>query len=131
MLKNKLKKVLYIEDDEDIAQIAMMTFEDLCGFDAKHCICGADGLKMLPKLKPDLIILDMMMPDMNGLETLKNIRKIKEFKDIPVIFMTAKMQSHEQKSYLDAGAVGVITKPFDPMSLCENINKIWKEVNAK
>ena len=126
-MREKLIKILYVEDDEDISQIVAMALEDLCGFEVKCCNCGKDALEELPKFMPQLVLMDMMMPGMDGLETFSHMKEMDKVKDIPVIFLTAKMQAKEQQSYLDAGAIGVITKPFDPEKLCENINNIWQQ----
>ncbi len=130
-MTDKLKKILYVEDDEDIAQIVLMTLEEFGGFETKHCISGADALQELPKFLPQLVLMDMMMPVMDGLELFNRMKKIDKIKDIPVIFVTAKMQAKEQQSYLDAGAIGVIVKPFDPEKLCDTINAIWQKAQGK
>ncbi len=126
-----LKRILYVEDDEDIAQIVEMTLEEFGGFEVKHCISGIDALRELPKFLPQLVLMDMMMPDMDGLEVFQRMKKIDKIKDIPVIFLTAKMQLQEQKSYINAGAIGIIVKPFDPEKLCSNINVIWRKAHGE
>lgn len=75
---------------------------------------------------PQLIILDVMMPGMEGPETLREIRKLPEYASTPAVFMTAKVQADEIQSYLDGGAAGVIPKPFDPMTLSDRILEIWQ-----
>jgi len=75
---------------------------------------------------PDLILLDVMMPGMDGPTTLKSLRGHDEFAAIPVLFMTAKVQSDEVEEYLALGAVGVIHKPFDPMALSDEIRALWQ-----
>lgn len=126
-MKEKLIKILYVEDDEDIAQVVAIALEDLCGFEVKCCSSGVEALKELPKFLPQLVLMDMMMPSMDGLETFSHMKKMDNIRDIPVIFLTAKMQSEEQKSYFDAGAIGVISKPFDPEKLCTNIDELWNQ----
>lgn len=130
-MTEKLKKILYVEDDEDIAQIAVMTLEEFGEFEVQHSISGVDALLELPKFLPQLVLMDMMMPEMDGLETFKRMKEIAAIKNIPVIFMTAKMQAKEQQSYLDAGAIGVIAKPFDPEKLCDIINQMWQKNNDR
>ena len=129
MTKKSLDKILYVEDDADIAEVTIMTMQELGNFNVKHCISGKKCIEEVVKFDPDLIILDMMMPDMDGIETLHQLKTIEIVKDIPVIFMTAKMQNHERQSYLNEGAIGVIMKPFDPMKLCDEIRKIWQDNN--
>lgn len=75
--------------------------------------------------RPDLILLDVMMPGMDGPETLRELRKVTETSNTPVIFMTAKVQSSEIQKYKDMGAVEVIAKPFDPMTLSDQIKSVW------
>lgn len=130
-MTEKLKKILYVEDDEDIAQITVMTLEEFGEFEVQHSISGVDALQELPKFLPQLVLMDMMMPEMDGLETFKRMKEISAIKNIPVIFMTAKMQAKEQQSYLDAGAIGVIAKPFDPEKLCDIINQMWQKNNDR
>jgi len=77
--------------------------------------------------EPDLILLDVMMPEMDGPTTFKNLQLNEKTKNIPVIFMTAKAQVHEVLLFQETGVIGVITKPFDPIVLCSDIQKIWKE----
>lgn len=129
-MAKKLKKILYVEDDEDIAQVTVMILKEFGEFEVQHCISGMDALQELPKFLPELVLMDMMMPGMDGLETFSRMKEIATIKNIPVIFMTAKMQTKEQQSYLDAGAIGVIAKPFDPEKLCELINQIWQKNNG-
>ena len=79
---------------------------------------------------PDLILMDVMMPVMDGPKTLEKIRQIPQVAHIPVIFMTAKVQVHEQGAYLALGAKGVIVKPFDPMTLSDQIVALWTKEEA-
>lgn len=130
-MNTKLRKILYVEDDENIAEIVMMTLQELGEFEVRHCASGIDALKELPKFLPQLVLMDMMMPGMDGLKVLKCMEKIEKAKNTPVIFMTAKMQTEEQKLYLDAGAIGVIPKPFEVEKLCDIINEMWSKVNGK
>lgn len=127
----ELKKILYVEDDEDIAEIATMTLEEIGGFEVKHCLSGVQALDNLATYNPQLILMDVMMPEMDGPETLKHMQQKGIADNIPVIFMTAKAQTHEQEEYKKMGAVGVIVKPFDPMALCDTIKALWREANGR
>ena len=126
MPTNKLKKILYAEDEADIREIAQIALEDIGQFDVTYCINGREVLAKAKDLQPDLILLDVMMPEMDGPSTLVALRKLPNYESVPVIFMTAKIQPDEIERYKNMGAVDVINKPFDPMSLAETINKIWE-----
>jgi len=124
-MANQLKTILYVEDDPDILTIAKVALENVGDFDVRACSSGAEALAILEVYRPDLIMLDVMMPDMDGPETLRRIRKIPELVNTPVIFLTAKVQRNEVVRYKEMGAVEVIPKPFDPMTLAQKISKIW------
>ena len=120
-----LKKILHVDDDGDIQEVARLTLEAIGGFTVETCSSGQDALDRAPGFAPDLILLDVMMPQMDGPTTYARLRAQPAMAKVPVIFMTAKVQSHETQQYLDLGAVGVITKPFDPMALSDQIRSIW------
>ncbi|MBE0487333.1 response regulator [Marinobacter sp.] len=122
-----LNKVLYVEDDPDIRAIAELALQDVGGFNAALCSSGQQALEMAPAFRPDLILLDVMMPDMDGPETLRRLRVLDSTRTTPVIFMTARIQNSEIEEYLALGAIGVIPKPFDPMTLADDIHRIVKE----
>lgn len=124
-MSKDLKTILYVEDDEDIRTIATMALEALGGFLVIGCSSGAQALEHAPVCAADLILLDVMMPGMDGPETLRELRKVTETSNTPVIFMTAKVQSSEIQKYKDMGAVEVIAKPFDPMTLSDQIKSVW------
>ena len=125
-----LERILYVEDDPDIQAIALMVLESISGFQVEACASGSDALAKAPGFDPDLVLLDVMMPGMDGPETLKGLRQLAGFEQTPVVFMTAKVQPQEVKAYLELGAVGVIAKPFDPMTLTQELQKIWAEAQA-
>lgn len=127
-MKNKLPaKILFADDEADIRTIVQIALEDIGGFTVDFCASGAETLNKAKKFFPDLIILDMMMPDMDGITTLKALYADKQLAKIPVIFMTAKIQHHEIEQYRKLGAIGVIAKPFDPIKLAAEIRQIWNE----
>jgi len=121
----QLKKILYVEDDESIAEVVMMTLEDFGDFQVQHCPSGQEAVDAFSVFKPDLVLLDVMMPGMDGPTALQHIRKLPGGSSIPVIFMTAKAQVHQQQEYLDLGALGVIVKPFDPTTLCDQLRQLY------
>ncbi len=124
MIKS-LQKLMLVEDEPDIREVSRLALETMGPFILHTCSGGQEALNTAPIFKPDLIILDMMMPGMDGLTTLKLLRANVELKNIPVIFMTAKAQKSEMKHYIEKGAIGAIPKPFDPMHLAEEIRQIW------
>ncbi|HEY8938949.1 MAG TPA: response regulator [Cellvibrio sp.] len=124
-MTRELTRILYVEDDPDIQAIAMMVLETISGFTVEACSCGSEALQKAVAFNPDLILLDVMMPGMDGPETLKGLRGFPELEKTPVVFMTAKVQPQEVQAYLGMGAVGVIAKPFDPMTLAQELRDIW------
>ncbi len=125
MTTPSLDKILLVEDDPDIQLIAVMTLEELGGFSVEACSLGQEAIDRAATAAPDLILLDVMMPGMDGPTTLEHLRRIPEVADVPVVFLTARSQPHEIAEYMEKGAVGVIRKPFDPAELCGEIERIW------
>nr|WP_323750553.1 response regulator [Marinobacter sp.] len=122
-----MQKILYVEDDADIRAIAELALQDVGGFTAALCSSGAEAIEVAPGFQPDLIILDVMMPEMDGPRTLQELRKLEATRDTPAIFMTARIQRTEIDEYLSLGALGVIPKPFDPMTLADDIRRLFTE----
>lgn len=120
----EIEKILYVEDEPDIQTIAQIALQDVGGFTLESCSSGSEAIEKAEAFGPDLVLLDVMMPGMDGPETLKQLRKLKAIERVPVIFMTAKVQPQEIEQYKSLGAVDVIAKPFDPMSLADQIRSI-------
>lgn len=110
-------KVLLVDDEDDIRKIGHLSLTAVGKLQAVTASNALDGIAAARTEKPDVILMDMMMPGMDGLSALAQLRVDPELKAIPVIFMTAKVQRHEVEHYLQVGALGVIQKPFDPMLL--------------
>jgi len=125
-MSKPLNKILYVEDEPDIQAIAQIALEAVGGFTLKTCSSGDEALQAISDFGPDLILLDVMMPGIDGPSTLKEIRKIPEFLTTPAIFMTAKVQPDEVEALRAQGAIEVLSKPFDPMSLAETIKASWE-----
>lgn len=123
----ELKKILYAEDEPDVRTVVELTIDAMSDYKIKTCDNGKKLLESVEEYAPDLILLDVMMPEMDGPTTFSNLQSSEKTKDIPVIFMTAKAQVHEVEKFKEVGALGVITKPFDPMSLCSEIDEIWNQ----
>lgn len=120
-----LSKILYVEDEDDIRTVAQLALEAVGGFVLKSCAGGAQALREGPDFAPDLILLDVMMPGMDGPSTLAALREHAVLKAVSVIFMTAKVQQGEIAHYRALGALDVIAKPFDPMTLADQVRAIW------
>jgi CheY-like chemotaxis protein len=118
------KKVLLVEDDDNIRLITRTSLEGLTSWSVIEANSGQVALTLAGAELPDLILLDIMMPGMDGPTTFSHLKEKADTADIPVIFMTAKVQTQELEGYIKLGAAGVITKPIDPMLLPEQITGI-------
>lgn len=123
-----LERILVAEDDVDIRRILSVSLESIGGFELKLCASGEQTLAEALTFRPDLILLDVMMPGMDGIETLHAIRDNPRLKTIPVVFLTAKVQTTEVDQYQSLGVESVIPKPFDPMRLKTQLNDIWEKL---
>lgn len=121
-----LERILYVEDEPDIRMVAQMALETVGGFVVKVCSSGAEALREVEEFGPQLIILDVMMPSMDGPTTLGELRKLPCCVATPIVFMTAKVQPAEVARFRSLGALEVISKPFDPMTLADAVRTIWK-----
>ncbi|MFZ6748575.1 response regulator [Undibacterium sp. Ren11W] len=130
MSEKTLTHILYVEDDLDIQAVAQIALEVVGGLSLKTCSSGAEALASANAgFVPDLLLLDVMMPNMDGPTTLLELRKLPATANTPVIFMTAKVQSTELDFYISLGAIGVIAKPFDPMELSSQVRALWSKAN--
>ncbi len=125
-MQQDLKRITYVEDEADIRAVVSLTLSAIGNFTIDVCTSGAEALIKAPEFHPDLILLDVMMPGLDGVETFHALQKIAEVASIPVVFMTAKAQKSEIDAYKEMGAVDVIPKPFDPMTLSNEVNEIWQ-----
>src|SRR5690348_6526372 len=110
-----LNHIMYVDDEPDIRAIVEMALQALGGFTVTLCQSGLEALEKAPQVRPDLILLDVMMPGMDGPQTLEALHRVPELAAVPVIFMTAKVQPAEIARFREIGAVDVIAKPFDPL----------------
>jgi CheY-like chemotaxis protein len=122
---SKLQNIACVEDDPDIRAIAELALTEFSGFNVKSFPNGQSALLGVRQFAPQLILLDVMMPGMDGFEVLSKLREDPDTAHIPVIFMTAKAQRSEVERYISLGAIGVITKPFDPIGLSTLVAQIW------
>ncbi len=126
-----LQRLLYVEDEPGIQEIIKLTLEELGQFTVLGCSSGSEAIATGAAFRPDLILLDVMMPGMDGPTTLKALRQIPGLASIPVMFMTAKNNAREIANLKAQGAVAVIAKPFDPLTLCDEIRNAWYSQPAK
>jgi CheY-like chemotaxis protein len=129
-MTDTLKKILYVEDEADIQTIAKLALETVGGFEVMICGSGAEALEKAPGFAPDILLLDVMMPGMNGPDTLEALLRIEGLKNTPAIFLTAKAMPAEVTRYKKIGALDVIPKPFDPMTLADQVKAIWSRRNG-
>jgi two-component system, OmpR family, response regulator len=119
-------KVLIIDDDADIRSIARLSLSRVGGMDVIEAASGVEGVPKAQDEKPDVILLDMMMPTMDGLETLAALRSQPATAMTPVIFLTAKAVGDDVERMKALGAAGVLLKPFDPRTLSEDVRALVK-----
>ena len=111
-------KVLYVDDEPDIREVAKLALELDGGIEVTTASSGPEGLALLDGgFMPDVVMLDVMMPGMDGPAVLAELKSRPELAQVPVVFITARAQAHELARFVSLGAIGVITKPFDPMTL--------------
>ncbi|MCH8497855.1 MAG: response regulator [Marinobacter sp.] len=122
---SELTRVLYVEDEPDIREVAKLALEAVGGLTVHVCEGGQQALEQAEAFAPEMILLDVMMPGMDGPSTLKALRELPALAGVPVAFMTAKVQPHEIEHFKSLGAVGVIPKPFDPMTLADTVRSLW------
>lgn len=122
----KLTRILYVEDEPDIQMVARLALESVGEFVVEICSSGEEALARAPDFQPQIILLDVMMPGIDGPTTLKMLRRLPGIADVPIVFMTAKVQPSEVASYEQMGALGVIAKPFDAMLLAAQVEELWQ-----
>lgn len=122
-----LQRILYVEDQPDIQVVARMALVKRGGFEVKVCSSGEEALAAAPAFAPDLLLLDVMMPGMDGPATLAALRQLPGTMATPAIFLTAKVHPPMIDEYLKLGAIDVIPKPFDAMTLAATVRAIWEQ----
>jgi CheY-like chemotaxis protein len=116
------KRILFIDDEDDIKTLAQFCLEAEAGWLMIGASSGLEGIAIAQKEQPDAILLDAMMPELDGLQTLAKLQDTSATKDIPTIFITAKAQASDRRRFYNAGAKGVINKPFDSLTLASQIS---------
>jgi CheY-like chemotaxis protein len=121
-----LRRVLCVEDDADIRLILEFSLATVGGLEVLMCAGGRQALAQVADFRPDLVLLDVMMPELTGPQTLAALRELPVMRGVPVVFMTAKALPEELEALLEHGATGIIVKPFDPMTLPKDIQPFWE-----
>jgi two-component system, OmpR family, response regulator len=120
-----LQRILLVDDEADIRQIARLALENIGGFRIDECASGLEAPAAVQRFEPDLVLMDVMMPGQDGPATLQQLRATPGLRYIPIVFMTAKVQPQEVAALRALGALDVIPKPFDPLTLADTVRKIW------
>lgn len=115
------KRILIVDDEDDIREVASLSLETMAGYQVFTASSGASALAIAAKEQPDVILLDVMMPDMDGPTTLQKLQAQANTSHIPVVFLTAKVQPGERARFSSLGAAAVLAKPFDPMTLASEL----------
>jgi CheY-like chemotaxis protein len=126
-----LTRITYVEDEPDIRLVAQIALAELGGLAVDVCGSGAEALERTPAFAPDLVLLDVMMPGMDGIATFRALSADPRLRETPFVFMTARVQAREIENYKALGATGVIPKPFDPLTLADEIRAMWCNFQAE
>jgi two-component system, OmpR family, response regulator len=126
-----LRRIMCVDDEDDILEVVRLCLEMVGGLEVVCCHGGQEALEQIPVVRPDLILLDVMMPGMDGPATLRQLQTSGAGKDIPIVFMTARIRNLETEEYMRLGASGVVAKPFDPSTLSSDIARIWLGIEEK
>lgn len=117
-----MRRILIIDDEDDIREVAALSLESVAGWTVMTASSGAEGIKTAMAEKPDAILMDVMMPQMDGPTTFKEMQKEPELAHIPVVLLTAKVQGVDQRRFAGLGVAAVLFKPFDPLTLAEQMS---------
>jgi CheY-like chemotaxis protein len=128
-MQKQLQSILIVEDEEDIIEILRIALSINSNFHLIFASSGKEGLDRAKLEAPDLILIDVLMPGMNGLTLSEELKKEEKTKQIPIIFITSRVQKNEILEYKAKGAIGVIEKPFAPMEIVTKIQGFWGEAS--
>jgi len=116
------RRILIIDDEDDIREVAALSLESVAGWQVSTASSGAEGMRLAAAELPDAILMDVMMPAMDGPTTFREMQKLPELASIPVILLTAKVQGVDQRRFAGLGVTAVLFKPFDPLTLAEQMS---------
>jgi CheY-like chemotaxis protein len=127
MIDTDLSSILYVEDDLHVRTTAKLVLEVIGKFAVRECSSGHEALLAAEDFHPDLILLDVMMPELDGLATLELLRTMPHLADTPAMFVTGLTAPDDIARYLQAGAIGVIPKPLVPLRLAGQVHALWEQ----
>jgi len=130
MATRKIRSVLFVDDDPDVCEVVQATLCLIAGLQVYTAGSGEQAIDLAYELRPDLVLMDVVMPGLDGPSTLERMRERAPISEIPVIFLSAKMHPATAAHFLELGAIGVIGKPFDPLKLCDEVLSLWKHAGA-
>ncbi len=122
----KKPRVLIVDDEDDIREVAEISLEMVAGWKVLTARSGCEGLRIAQADQPDAILLDVMMPDMDGPTTFQKLQADPAIRHIPVVLLTAKLQPADRKRFAELGVAGVLAKPFDPLELASQVAKVLR-----
>lgn len=128
---SELRRIMCVEDDPDIRMLLEFSLTNIGGYEVCLCPGGQSALEQAPTFRPELVLLDVMMPDLSGPQTLAALRQQPDMQGVPVVFMTAKAMPNEVEDLLQYGATGVIVKPFDLATLPRDLLIYWEHGRGK
>jgi two-component system, OmpR family, response regulator len=123
-----LNKICYVEDDEDIQRIVRMSLERVGKMTVEIVTDPMGAIGVMQAFKPDLVMLDWMMPGMDGPTLFRKMKQDPQTSDLPVVFITAKAQQRDMEELMTLGAAGTISKPFSPKDLPDQLRAIWAKL---
>jgi CheY-like chemotaxis protein len=122
-----LRTVLYVEDDVHVRTTAKLVLEVIGNITVRDCGCGRDALLVARDFTPDLIVLDVMMPEIDGVGILAMLRRMPHLAEVPALFVTGLTAPDDMQRYADVGAIGVIPKPLVPLRLAGQLHAMWDQ----
>lgn len=124
-----MRRVLIIDDEDDIREVAALSLEATAGWEILTARSGAEGMRVAASEQPDAILMDVMMPGVDGPTTFRSMQQDPSISQIPVLFLTAKVQGVDQRRFAGLGVAAVLFKPFDPLTLAQQISDVlgWED----